>query len=207
MGKNGICNLEILNDVLSKLNNDSKAIIVIKSTIIPGSTENFCKIFKNLKIIFNPEFLREKSAIEDFENQNRIILGGSKNITSKVKKIYSNVFPNIPVLETSSSNAEMIKYLTNSFLASKVSFANEIYLLCEKLNLNYKNIIKIACLDERLGKSHWEVPGPDGYFGFDGQCFPKDLSALINLTEKLGSTNDVLKAVETSNIKIKNLNN
>ena len=72
----------------------------------------------------------------------------------------------------------MVKYLTNSFLATKVSFANEIYQVCEKLNIDYDKVVEYATLDDRLGKSHWNVPGPDGDFGFGGHCLPKDLSYL-----------------------------
>jgi len=201
--KDGRCNSEIVKDILSKLNKETNAIIVNKSTVIPGSTEKFNSLFKNLEIIFNPEFLKERDAINDFQNQNRIILGGSKLATDQIKKIYSNIFPNANIVKTSSTKAEMIKYLTNSFLANKVSFANEMYDLCQALNLDYDKVVEYACLDERLGNSHWKVPGPDGDFGFGGHCFPKDLSAIIKVTEDLGTTNNVLKSVQKTNDKIR----
>tara|TARA_Y100000739_G_C20333898_1_gene340187 strand:- start:314 stop:649 length:336 start_codon:yes stop_codon:yes gene_type:complete len=97
----------------------------------------------------------------------------------------------------------MIKYFTNSFLASKVSFANEMYELCCALGLDYDKVVEYATLDNRLGNSHWSVPGPDGDFGFGGHCFPKDLSAIIKLSEKLGTTNIVLKAVDENNKKVR----
>ena len=97
----------------------------------------------------------------------------------------------------------MIKYFTNCFLATKVSFANEMYSLATSLNLDYDKIVEYATLDERLGNSHWQVPGHDGDFGFGGHCFPKDLSAIINLTTKNNSINNVLKAVKETNDKIR----
>ena len=80
-----------------------------------------------------------------------------------------------------------------------MSFANEIYQLCEGLELDYDKIIEYATLDPRLGDSHWGVPGPDGDFGFGGHCFPKDLSALIEITKQLDIVNNVLKSAQITN--------
>ena len=93
----------------------------------------------------------------------------------------------------------MVKYLTNSFLATKVSFANEMYNLCSALNLDYDKVIEYAILDKRLGNSHWAVPGPDGDLGFGGHCFPKDLSAIIKITDDMGTLNNILKSVIKTN--------
>ena len=199
MNKDGSCNIEIVREVLSKINNTTKSIIVIKSTVVPGTTEKFNKEFKNLEIIFNPEFLTERNAIEDFNNQDRIILGGPRPATTQLKQIYSTVFPEAYVIKTGSKHAEMIKYFTNCFLANKVSFANEMYNLCSILDLDYDKIIEYATLDKRLGNSHWAVPGPDGDYGFGGHCFPKDLSSIIKLTEDLGTVNNILKSVKKTN--------
>lgn len=203
MNKNGSCNIDLLTEIVSKLNNDTDAILVIKSTIIPGTTAKFNEKFKNVSIVFNPEFLTERNAVEDFKNQDRIILGGSRSTTSKLKQIYSMVFPKSYVIKTGSTHAEMIKYFTNCFLATKVSFANEMYQLCESLDLDYDKIIEYASLDNRLGNSHWAVPGPDGDYGFGGHCFPKDLSAIIDISEKLGTPNEILKAAIKTNNKVR----
>ena len=203
MNLDGSCNVELLRDVLSKINNKTKALIVNKSTVIPGTTEKFNSEFNNLKIVFNPEFLTERNSVEDFNSQDRIILGGPRPATTKLKQIYSTVFPNIHVIETSSKNAEMIKYFTNCFLANKVSFANEMYDLCSSLDLDYDKIVEYSILDKRLGNSHWAVPGPDGDFGFGGHCFPKDLSAIIKMSENLGTLNNVLKSVIKSNDSVR----
>jgi UDPglucose 6-dehydrogenase len=199
MNKDGSCNLEIVSGVLSQLNKKSRAVVVNKSTVPPGTTEQFNKYYKNIKIIYNPEFLTERNAVEDFKNQERIILGGSRPATTVMKQIYSTVFPKSYVVKTGSKHAEMIKYFTNCFLATKVSFANEMYQVCEKLNIDYDKVVEYATLDDRLGKSHWNVPGPDGDFGFGGHCLPKDLHALISLAHDLNVQPRILTAVDSKN--------
>jgi UDPglucose 6-dehydrogenase len=97
----------------------------------------------------------------------------------------------------------MVKYLTNTFLSVKVSFANEIYQLCDKLNVDYDKVIEYATHDERLGKSHWSVPGHDNDYGFGGHCFPKDLSALISLSNELETINNVLTATQKTNDSVR----
>ena len=156
--------------------------------------------------MFNPEFLTERNAINDYKNQNRIILGGPRPATTTLRNIFSKkVFPEVHIIKTGSTHAEMIKYFTNAFLATKVIFANEIYDLCSKLELDYDKIIEYATLDPRIGNSHLTVPGPDGDFGFGGHCFPKDLSALIYLSEKENSLNNLLKSVKETNDKIRKI--
>jgi len=177
--------------------------VVIKSTIPPSTTERLNKKYPSLQIVFNPEFLTERNAVKDYENQNRIILGGPRPSTTKLKQIFSKVFPNAHIIKTDSTHAEMVKYLTNTFLSVKVSFANEIYQLCDKLNIDYDKVVEYATYDDRLGESHWNVPGHDGDFGFGGHCFPKDLAALLYLTRELGTTNNVLQATQDTNNKVR----
>ena len=97
----------------------------------------------------------------------------------------------------------MVKYLINTFLSVKVSFANEIYQLCNKLNIDYDKVVEYAIHDERLGNSHWSVPGHDGDFGFGGHCFPKDLLAIISLTNELDTLNNVLNATKKTNDSVR----
>tara|TARA_B100000575_G_C23121628_1_gene649193 strand:+ start:704 stop:1537 length:834 start_codon:yes stop_codon:yes gene_type:complete len=203
MKSNGSCDTSIVKSVLNNFASEKGLIIVNKSTVIPGTTEKFNTEFKNIQIVFNPEFLTERNAVNDFNSQNRIIIGGPRPASTIVKNIYSKVFPKAHIIKTGSSHAEMIKYFTNSFLATKVSFANEMYDLCLKLNLDFDKIIEYVLLDKRIGNSHLNVPGPDGDFGFGGHCFPKDLSALISLTDELGSLNNLLKSVKKTNDKVR----
>ena len=204
MNENGSCCTDIVEDCLKDIEiltsfEQKQKTIVLKSTVSPGTTEKWNTEFSFLQIIFNPEFLTEANAVSDFENQNRIILGGPRPQTTKLKQIYSKVFPKAHIIKTNSTHAEMVKYLTNSFLATKVSFANEIYQICVKLNVDYDKVVEYATLDDRLGKTHWQVPGPDGDYGFGGHCLPKDLSALIHIAMKLDVDINVLNAVEEAN--------
>lgn len=204
MNGDGSCNIDIVENVIKEINDKTKdKILIIKSTVIPNTTNKLNEKYENVKIVFNPEFLTERNAEEDYNSQNRIILGGPRPATTKLKTVFSKVFPGVDIVKTDSTHAEMVKYMTNTFLSVKVSFANEIYQLCSKLNIDYDKIVEYATYDERLGKSHWSVPGPDGDFGFGGHCFPKDLSAIIHLTEELNTTNNVLKATQETNTKLR----
>ena len=196
----GTCDTSIVASVLNEINEVGKdVIVVIKSTIPPTTTETFNDKFGNITIIFNPEFLTEANAVHDFENQSKIILGGPRKGTTLLKQIYRLVFPTTPIIKTGSTHAEMVKYVTNSFLATKVSFANEMYQICDKLDLDFDKVVEYATYDDRLGKSHWAVPGPDGYFGYGGHCFPKDVKAMINVAKDLGITPTMLMATDSKN--------
>jgi len=113
------------------------------------------------------------------------------------------VFPKAAIIKTDSTYAEMVKYVTNSFLATKVSFANEMYEICEGLNIDYDKVIEYARYDERLGDSHWAVPGPDGNFGYGGHCFPKDIKALINVAKDLNIFPIMLEATDSKNFYVR----
>ena len=197
MNKDGSCNTSIIEKEIKKINLESK-VLIIKSTVIPGTVQNWNSKYKP-QIVFNPEFLTERNAVNDYENQNRIILGGSDDATAIIKPIFNNVFPNSKIIKTDSTTAETVKYMTNSFLSVKVSFANEFYQLSKKLKIDYDKLVEYAIYDNRLGSSHWNVPGPDGDLGFGGHCFPKDISAIIKLTEEKKTVNNILRAAKKTN--------
>ena len=209
MNQDGSCNTDIVEGVIGDLDNlaltrqCSNRIVVIKSTIPPGTTERLNKECKHIQVVFNPEFLTEANYIEDFRNQNRIILGGPRPGITKVKRFYSKIFPKTTIVKTGSTIAEMVKYTTNTFLATKVSFANEIKMLSDKLDIDYDKVIEYATYDDRLGKSHWAVPGPDGKLGFGGSCFPKDLNALIHLAGELELCTEVLMGTWNTNLQVR----
>ena len=201
----GSCNTDIVEGVIEKIDKIGKTKgIVVKSTIPPGTTEGWNGKY-DTNVVFNPEFLTERNAVHDYENQKRIVLGGPRPTTTELKGIFSRVFPFADIIKTDSTHAEMVKYVTNTFLSVKVSFANEMYELSNALGIDYDKVIEYATYDERLGKSHWSVPGPDGDLGFGGHCFPKDLSALIYLTEQFGTTNNVLKATNNTNDEVRSV--
>jgi UDPglucose 6-dehydrogenase len=209
MKKTGECDLRILETALTEISECAKAlnkknyIVVIKSTIPPGTTEKLNNIYVNLDIVFNPEFLTEANAVNDYKNQNRIVIGGERPSSTKVKQVFAKAFPKVPIIKTSSTIAEMIKYVTNTFLATKVSFANEMYQICQGLAIDYDKVIEYARYDDRLGNSHWSVPGPDGDFGFGGHCFPKDIAALQYVSKQMNVDSTVLNAAIEKNTQVR----
>ena len=209
MKKDGSCDTSIVEAIVKDINdmvvsrNVSDRVVVVKSTVAPGTTERLNKICQNIQVVFNPEFLTESNYIEDFRNQNRIILGGPRPGITKVKRFYSKIFPKTTIVKTGSTIAEMVKYMTNTFLATKVSFANEMFQICDKLNIDYDKVVEYSTYDERLGKSHWAVPGPDGHLGFGGSCFPKDLNALIHLARNLDTSLNTIGGAWDTNLDVR----
>ena len=186
MREDGSCDISTVKDVVQEAcSTGRRNIIAIKSTVPPNTTKALQDLCQDSQIVFNPEFLLERNAEEDFRNTSRVILGGPRPATTRLKQFYSKVFPNAHIIKTDSTVAEMVKYLTNSFLAVKVSFANEMYAICESLGVDYDKVVESALHDDRLGNTHWAVPGPDGHYGFGGSCFPKDLNALMHLAQTL----------------------
>ena len=186
MREDGSCDISIVKEVVQEACSTGRQnIIAIKSTIPPNTTKLLQELCPDSQIVFNPEFLLERNAEQDFLNTSRVILGGPRPATTRLKQFYSKVFPNAHVIKTDSTVAEMVKYLTNSFLAVKVSFANEMHAICESLGVDYDKVTEYALHDDRLGSTHWSVPGPDGHYGFGGSCFPKDINALMHLAQTM----------------------
>lgn len=203
MKKTGECDTRIVEDVVNEVaagfgatkRTNGKPSIVIKSTVPPGTTKRLQEQHKHVYVIFQPEFLTEANAVNDFKNQNRIVIGGDGPLArGRTKQLFEKAFPYVPILETSSTAAELVKYTTNCFLSMKVSFANEMYQICQKLDVQWDRVWEIARYDKRLGDSHWKVPGPDGQFGFGGHCFPKDLRALLFVCEQLDIDSTMLES-------------
>lgn len=204
MNLDGSCNIKIVESVVEEIDNYADHhIAVIKSTMPPGTTKMLNERCEKIQVVFNPEFLTEANFLNDFKNQNRIILGGPRPASTVIKNLYTKVFPNIPVIKTGSSTAEMVKYFTNCFLATKVSFSNEIRQICEKKDVDYDKVVEYSLHDKRLGKSHFATPGPDLKFGFGGSCFPKDLNALIHIAKQLDIEPHVLEAVWNKNLEVR----
>jgi UDPglucose 6-dehydrogenase len=176
---------------------DTYKVIAIKSTVVPGTTESIIPILeksgkkagRDFGLGMVPEFLREGNALEDFFNPDRIVIGAydekSREILSEVFKCFSQ-----PKLQTNLKTAEMIKYSSNSFLATKISFINEIGNICKKLGIDTYEVSKGMGLDKRIGP-HFLNSG----IGFGGSCFPKDVNALIALADELGEEPKILKDV------------
>ena len=204
---NGVIDLSIVDNVLKQINEINRSesnIVLLRSTVVPGTSEKIQSKYPNIRIVFNPEFLTERSASFDFINQSRVILGGKKELTEKVKSLYSDRFGEfLPILQTNFQTAELIKYMNNLFFATKVSFLNEMKLVSEKIDADWSKAIEGFILDGRIGHSHIAVPGPDGKLGFGGSCFPKDIQAMISFGKELGIDMNVLKGAWETNLNVR----
>jgi len=204
--KDGSINLDILEECLEEINkianktNSFDNIYLIRSTVTPGTTRNFQEKFSNLRFVFNPEFLTERSANFDFISQTRFVLGGDQENVKKISSLYRDRFGStVSIIETDYESAELIKYVCNTFFATKVSFLNEMKLLSESVNANWQDVMEGFLRDGRVGNSHSQVPGPDGKLGFGGSCFPKDIQALINFGSERNINLSVLKGAWETN--------
>ncbi len=163
--------------------NAQEVLITIRSTAVSGTTDNLSWKYP-FRFAFNPEFLREKYAVEDMENTNRIIIGANdEKSRMQLQEVYKPLFPNAKYVFVTTKEAEMIKYAANVTLASQITIANEIYQICRAVGIDYDKVKDAILLDQRIG-NNIDVPGPDGDFGFGGKCFPKDLKALIRLSQE-----------------------
>ena len=205
--KDGTIHLDIIYSALeeiNKLNKQKENIILIRSTVVPGTTRKIQEKFPNLNIVFNPEFLTERSAKFDFINQSRMILGGEKKLTEKVAELFRWRFgEQLPIIQTNYETAEFIKYMTNCFFATKVSFLNEMKLIADKSEVNWNTAIEGFVSDGRIGHSHLNVPGPDGKLGFGGSCFPKDLQAMIHFSKEKKIKPNILEGAWKTNLIVR----
>jgi len=178
-------------------------IYIIKSTILPGTTKNLQDKYKHLKIIFSPEFLTERTAKLDMLTQARIVLGGDKQLTNKASELFEQRFRNKHIIQTDSATAELIKYMNNSFFATKVSIMNEFKRLSDVLGANWDDALYGFASDCRIGDSHLHVPGPDGKAGYGGVCFPKDVNAITSLGRELGVPLNTIEAGWKTNLEVR----
>ncbi|MFC2162819.1 UDP-glucose dehydrogenase family protein [Candidatus Altiarchaeota archaeon] len=190
----GSINLKYVKQVSAEIgevlkNKEEYHVVVVKSTIIPGSTEDHViptleeksgkKAGKDFGVVMNPEFLREGVAIDDFMHPDRIVIG---SLDSRCGDLIENLYFKFksPVLRVSLKTAEMIKYTSNSLLAAKISFINEVGNICKKIGVDVYDVAKGVGLDHRIGQ-YFINAGP----GFGGSCFPKDVKALVHKAQDL----------------------
>jgi UDPglucose 6-dehydrogenase len=194
----GVCDTSILDTVLEQLLGYN-GIVISKCTAPPLKYRELESVL-GLKLVHAPEFLTAANANFDYVNPTKIVIG-SKQKYWEAATNYILPFVNFKSSQVeccSIAEAAMFKYVANTMLAMKVIMNNEYADLCEKLNINWENVAEIAETDQRLGHTHWKVPGPDRKRGFGGACFPKDTSALVNIAAGVGVemsmlTNAVLK--------------
>lgn len=210
MKPSGEMDYSAIYDSLSLLNNEAKKkernleemLIIVRSTVVSGTTDKLAEEYP-FHFAFNPEFLREKHALEDMINTNRVVIGAKTEEDSlKVEEIYKSLFPNAKYFHCKLREAEMIKYAANVMLTLQIAGANEIYQICKAVGIDYNRIKDVVLLDDRIGKNI-EVPGNDGDLGFGGKCFPKDIRALTYLARENGYGPYLLEEVWRLNERVR----
>ena len=206
MANDGSQDASIFLEVIKTISDQKlDSIVVVKSTVLPDILIQAKSIINNL--VYNPEFLREKHAFEDFENSEMIIFGGEEANAKKVSECFKNhsrcKTTNYIFLDLIS--ASIVKYAINTFLATKVVFFNELNEYFSKFNSadTWKEVINAIKADSRIGPSHMNVPGHDGKKGFGGACFPKDTVALAKSAEAINQNLKLLEAAIKSNNTIR----
>lgn len=201
--EDGSCNTSIVEETIDWLKTE---LILLKSTVEIGTTDRLIKTY-NKEIVFSPEFAGESKYwtpdgfTTDVKQTPFFIFGGKKELCYKLIEIYTPITgPSKTYRITDPINAEITKYVTNTQLAMKVAYCNEIYDLCEKLGTNYYEVRDLWLLDPRTTKSHTAVFKDER--GFGGKCFPKDTKALVKLGDKVGVDLSILKTVLDSNEKM-----
>lgn len=187
---------------------NKESILVIKSTINVGTVDYLRNKHGFGRIVHNPEFLTQRTAMQDFREPVEVVVGGIDYINQEVINLYKGYYPfgdNEPLYySVGAQEAELLKMSRNSFYALKVSYFNEIFELCSRLELNYSSFIDLFTLGGNhpwIAKQHTQVPGPDGKLGFGGACLPKDSEGLAALAERYGMKMPTLKAAVKSNKK------
>jgi UDPglucose 6-dehydrogenase len=192
--------LAIIDEMLeqiTKLTDNTDKIIVIKSTIVPGSTQKYIEKYPNSNFAYNPEFLTEANYLEDFVNADRTVIGATNDLVSRrVVVLYRQRFPKQKIYQTDPTTAEMVKYMANAYLSMKVIFANEMFDICQALGIKYEEVKEMVTADQRIENTHLDVTTARG---FGGKCFPKDIVALIGRAKELGVDTNLLETVWEKN--------
>lgn len=195
MGADGSINSSIVEETVKELSALITGLIVIKSTVIPSVVQELSSIDSH--VIYNPEFLTEKNALDDFINPPMHVFGGEKGATARLETLYnehSRCKP-CPVFHMTAMEASFVKYGINSFLATKVLWMNQFKDIVNGSGAKYNVIANAIGSDTRIGHSHMQVPGPDGRKGYGGACFPKDTKAFLHFSDsKFTVLDEVIKA-------------
>jgi len=204
LGKDGSIDLSIIDEVIQRLADACpEGIIVIKSTVVPGTTQDYQDKYPGLTIIFNPEFLTQATAEHDFLHPDKILIGytnGNETMAYKLAELYQDF--EAPVKIVKIGEAEIAKYMINTYYATRVIFANEIYDICQALDIDYEKVRECFELDKRVAPGHFDVLF-GGYRGFGGHCLPKDLNALISKSEALALDPELLKTLRRINQRLR----
>ena len=187
--------------------NNYKGVVVLKSTVEPETTTTLASQY-GLKLMHNPEFISAATAYEDFAKQEHIVLGRTTFITDDdynlVKTLYNELFPQAQISECKSLESELMKLSVNNFYAVKIQFFNEIYLLSEKINVDYNMVKNLMLKNGWINHMHTQVPGLDGKLSYGGMCFPKDTYSFRSYMETKESPCDIIKACINERYSMRN---
>lgn len=200
-GENGIINANNVANVLDEV--PIFMPVLIKSTVTPAIVDGFEVVYPNHSICYSPEFLRAKTADQDFLNQKYVVIGG-EDPECFWHELFQTTLPNCNlVLNCTGKEASLVKYSANSFLALKTSFFNQIFDICEKTGMDYDVVRHILSTDQRIGSDHTMVPGPDGSRGWGGHCFPKDTESFVQWTTTIGAPVTMVESAISYNTKVR----
>lgn len=186
---------------VTKYTDNTDKIVVIKSTVTPGTTVKFAQKYPKTNFCFNPEFLTEANYLEDFINATRTVIGANNDLVlRRVTIIYRQRFPKTTIYQTDPTSAEAVKYFANAFLSLKVTFANFFYDYCQKNGIKYEEVKRMAAADPRIVDSHLDVTTQRG---FGGKCLPKDLVAIMGEFKKIKVNSSLLEIMWEYNKKIR----
>lgn len=178
--------------------------LVIKSTITPKAAQELIIMFPNHYFVFNPEFLTERTAVEDFKNQKRIVLGSKQSeCNDLIENLYRKVFPNCHYIKTDFKTACFIKYFCNCFFAAKVSLMNEFHETAVMDDVDWEVALDGLLSSGWVNPMHTQVPGPDGHLGYGGKCFPKDVQAFNDYSRTVGVDPKIQQAAWEKNLEIR----
>jgi len=177
-------NIQAIHDTLSYLEQHQyKGVVVIKSTVLPGTTEELQRQYEKISLFHNPEFMTARSGYSDIENQLQIVIGKpNSNVTDDVlilQRFYHRHYTDAPISVCSSTESEMVKLCCNVFYASKIQIFTEYFDLCTKHTISFSNVMDLMLKNHCIHPMHTKVPGPDGKISFGGMCFPKDTRAFL----------------------------
>lgn len=199
--ENGVCDA---NDIAGIIDDTPVHIpILIKSTVTPGIAEGFKEIYPDHSICYSPEFLRANTSDKDFLNQKYVIIGG-EDPECFWQELFQTTLPHCKIVfNCTEQEACLVKYTTNSFLALKTSFFNQVYDICENTGMDFDVVRQLVSQDTRIGSDHTLVPGPDGHRGWGGHCFPKDTEAFIRWTKVIDAPSSLVESAVEYNKKVR----
>lgn len=220
MHKDGSVDTSIVDEALVKLNdalagNVYKKWVILRSTVPPGALHDWYDRLSNINLIFSPEFLTERTAELDFQQSNRIILGVGYSRAFQgdlrndyegedvIEALYRIRFPMVPIYWVDYATASLTKYFTNVFFCTKLSLLNEFAQVAEAHGLDFNNVMGLVMLDQRIGRSHFKIPGHDGKRGFSGSCFPKDCNGYLQIAESVGVDAKMGRAAWKKNLEVR----